>query len=66
MNPFLVAKEKPDALATIIAESGVTMTYGELADTAGKIASAFRALGLQPGDHIALMLPNGIWYHPIG
>ncbi len=66
MNPFLIAKERPAAVATIIAETGASMTYGELAETAGRIASAFRALGLQPGDHIALMLPNSIWYHPVG
>lgn len=65
MNPHVIAQSRPDALATIIAETGETMSYAELDVMSRRLAAGFRALGLRHGDHIALMLPNGLWYHPV-
>lgn len=65
MNPQVIAETRPDHPATIMAGSGQVMTYGELDRTARSLASAFRALGLQYGDHIALLIDNEIMYHPV-
>ena len=41
-----------------MAESGQTISYGELEDDSNRIAHLFRSLGLQRGDSIALCLEN--------
>ena len=41
-----------------MAETGQTITYGELEATANQGAQLFRSLGLKRGDHIALLLEN--------
>jgi len=65
MNPQVIAAQDPDRLATIMAGSGESMTYRELDDKARRIASVFRSLGLEPGDHIAMIIDNEIMYHPV-
>ena len=47
-----------DKPAVIMAESGATLTFGELDAGANRLSRLFRAAGLQPGDHIALCLEN--------
>ena len=37
-----------------------TRTYDELVDRSRRVASGLRALGLQPGDRVAVAAPNGI------
>ncbi len=37
---------------------GYVMSYRELADAAGRVASALRHDGLLPGDRVGLVLPN--------
>jgi acyl-CoA synthetase (AMP-forming)/AMP-acid ligase II len=37
-----------------------TRTYHELAERSRRVASGLRALGLQPGDRVAVAAPNGI------
>ncbi len=37
---------------------GQKLTYGELRDKVRRLASALRSLGVNPGDRVALMLPN--------
>ena len=46
------AEERPDAAAVADAEG--TLTYAELDVTSGRIATALRELGVQPGDRVAL------------
>jgi long-chain acyl-CoA synthetase len=46
----------PDRLAVVMRPH--TLTYGQLHAMACRIASGLRALGLGPGDHIALSCPN--------
>lgn len=43
---------QPDALDTL--------SYGELADAAGRVAGGLRALGVREGQCVALMLPSGL------
>ncbi|MFI5495204.1 acyl-CoA synthetase [Actinoplanes sp. NPDC051859] len=44
--------------AAVVDTDGRTVTYGELAADANRIARGLRDLGLEPGDTVALLLPN--------
>ena len=44
-----------------MAETGDTVTYAQLEARANQGAQLFRSLGLQRGDHIAILLEN----HPL-
>ena len=50
------ARRFPDHIATVF--FGARMTYREIADEAARLAHALQDLGLQPGDRVALVLPN--------
>ncbi|MFC3382706.1 acyl-CoA synthetase [Couchioplanes caeruleus subsp. azureus] len=45
--------------AAIVDTDGRTVTYGELAAEADRIGRGLRDLGLEPGDAVAVLLPNG-------
>lgn len=47
-----------DTLAVVMAESGRTLTYGELDDRSAALAAALRDLGLQQGDVVAMLVDN--------
>lgn len=51
------AAMSPERLA-IIVDDGEQRTYGELLDTAHRLAAAFLELGLRRGDRLALLLDN--------
>jgi long-chain acyl-CoA synthetase len=53
------AQEDPDYLA-IVDPSGTEYSAGEVLGRANQMVHALRALGLQPGDTVAAVLPNGI------
>ena len=53
-----LAAQTPDKPAYIIAETGQTITYKELDDQTMRASQLFRQLGLNKGDHIALLLEN--------
>src|SRR5439155_1124230 len=44
--------------ALTMADSGITVTYRELDERSQRLAQLLRAGGLQPGDHIAVLLEN--------
>jgi len=48
----------PDRPAVIMTGSGEVTTYRELDERSNRLARAFRRAGLQPGDHVALMMEN--------
>jgi long-chain acyl-CoA synthetase len=50
------AADHPDNPA--IRLDGLVLSYAQLRDAAGRFASLLASLGVQPGDRIALMLPN--------
>ena len=50
------AKQQPQKPAIII--NDVTLPYAMVDGLARRFAGALRALGVQPGQHVALMLPN--------
>ena len=58
MSPADIAATHPDKPAYIMAETGDTVTFAELEATANQGAQLFRSLGLQRGDHIAILLEN--------
>jgi acyl-CoA synthetase (AMP-forming)/AMP-acid ligase II len=58
VHPGLIAKDNPDKVAYVMADSGQEVTYGELEDAANRGAQLFRSLGLERGDHIAILLEN--------
>jgi len=59
-HPGHVAAHTPDKPAVIMAETGETMTYGELDDMANRLANWLRSVGLERGDHVAFCLENRI------
>jgi long-chain acyl-CoA synthetase len=58
VHPGIVAEQTPNKIAYTMAETGQTVTHGELEATANQGAQLFRSLGLKRGDHIALLLEN--------
>lgn len=58
MSPAEIAAETPQKIAYIMAETGEAVTYAELESAANQGAQLLRSLGLQRGDHIAILLEN--------
>src|ERR1700756_4402201 len=58
MFPGTHAAAAPHRPAVVLAGSGKTVTYGELDENSARLASALHALGLRPGDVIALNSDN--------
>ncbi|WP_343676521.1 AMP-binding protein [Paraburkholderia heleia] len=58
------ARRHPDRVHLTLVENGapVTLTYGALFQRASHAANALRALGVDPGARVALMLPTGTDY----
>ncbi len=54
----IIAAAAPDKIAYVMADTGIAVTFGELEATSNQGAQLFRKLGLNAGDHIALMLEN--------
>jgi fatty-acyl-CoA synthase/long-chain acyl-CoA synthetase len=59
-HPSFHARTTPNKPAYIIAETGETLTYAELDRRSNQGAHMFVRLGLAPGDHVALLLENGL------
>ena len=55
---WALAQEDPDHLA-LVAPDGTEITAGELLGRANQLVHGLRALGLEPGDAVATLLPNG-------
>ena len=51
---------QPDAVYATDGEGQHPLHYGELARSCGRVATQLIALGAQPGDTIALVMPNGL------
>ncbi|MBP2326816.1 amino acid adenylation domain-containing protein [Kibdelosporangium banguiense] len=54
---FLRAKEHPDQPA--LYRDGRTVSYGQLADSALRIAASLRELGVSPSEVVAVVMPKG-------
>jgi long-chain acyl-CoA synthetase len=58
VHPGSIAERNPDKIAYVMADTGQTFTYRDLERTANQGAQLFRSLGLERGDHIAILLEN--------
>jgi acyl-CoA synthetase (AMP-forming)/AMP-acid ligase II len=61
-NTLLEVIQTPpaDRTAIIIPESGIKVTYRALCDQVVEMANALASLGVQRGDRVATVLPNGL------
>jgi len=62
MHPRFHAAANPDKPAAIMADTGETLTYGELERRANQGAHYLRSLGISAGENIAIWLPNMLEY----
>lgn len=60
MFPGTHASTDPHKPAVILADTGQTLTYGDLDDRSAAIAAALRDLGLRRGDVVALLSDNAV------
>jgi long-chain acyl-CoA synthetase len=56
---FRQAAADPDRVA-LVAPDGAEVTAGELAARANRVSNGLRALGLERGDTLAVVVPNGV------
>ncbi len=59
------AAANPEKIATIMAGSGQSLSYGEMNERSIRLAHHLRASGLGPGDVVALFMENHIRYHEV-
>jgi long-chain acyl-CoA synthetase len=57
-SPWLHAERTPDRLALSMADTGQTLTYGQMISRANRLARLFIRLGLKEGDTVAWFLEN--------
>jgi long-chain acyl-CoA synthetase len=55
---WTIAQATPE-LTAVVEPTGRTVTYGELAATADRFGRGLRGLGLDAGDTVVMLLPNG-------
>ncbi|MGD0698757.1 MAG: acyl-CoA synthetase [Trebonia sp.] len=65
MHLTRLAREYGDKPAVIMADSGASLSYAELDRQSNKVAQLFRARGLRPGDHIAVLMENRLEFFPV-
>src|SRR5262245_5022989 len=58
----LFAHANPSHPAVILPESGASTTYADLARQVESLADRLRTSSLQPGEPVAIVLPNGLEY----
>ena len=55
-------RRRGDTIAVVMAGTGATRTYAELDERSTRLARLFDDAGLEPGDHVAVLLHNGLDY----
>ena len=60
LGVWWIAEDHPEAPAIVDSPSGRTLTFGELAAAAHRVANALRAQGIRDGDVVAYALPNDV------
>jgi long-chain acyl-CoA synthetase len=63
MHPSVHARNNPDKAAVIVAETGESISFGELDKASNKAAQLFRSHGLQHEDVVAFMCENTPHYY---
>ena len=64
-HPSSFAQSAPDRAAVIVADTGRTLTYGQLEARSNQVAHALRARGLAVGDHVAVLVDNCAEYFEV-
>ena len=54
------AAARPDAVYAIGTRDGLALTHGELAARCREFGALLRGLGSAPGDHVSVVMPNGV------
>jgi long-chain acyl-CoA synthetase len=65
LKPGVHAATDPGRAAVVEHESGRVVTYGDLEDRSSRLAGRWWSRGLQPGDHVAVMLDNQASYFEV-
>jgi long-chain acyl-CoA synthetase len=65
MHPYIHAAANPNKPAVIMAETGQTVTFGELEAASNRVAQLIRSRGLGPGDAVAFMVANEVDYYSL-
>ena len=58
MYPGAHLETRGDSPAVVMADSGFTQSYRELAAAANRLSRLLRSAGLEPGDHVAICMEN--------
>ncbi|WP_349828241.1 acyl-CoA synthetase [Brevibacterium litoralis] len=58
MYPGAWSTRFPDKPAVIMADTGAQLSYADLEDRSLRLANWFRSIGLQTGDHVAMIAEN--------
>ena len=65
MHPSELSSKFPSKIALAMAETGETLTFKEWDDLSMRASQLFRSLGLERGDHVAILMENDISFLPI-
>src|SRR5262245_48979210 len=58
----ILSRAEPNNPAVLLPEDGSTTTYRDLADQVESLAASLRASFVNPGEALAIVLPNGLEY----
>lgn len=64
-HPSIIAGSHPDKTAVVMAGSGARLSYAELEVRSNQGAHLLRNLGLEAGDHVAVMLENHLRFFEV-
>lgn len=65
MYPGATAATHPDKPALVMADTGETVTYGQLEERSIRLAHVLHDHGLRPGDSVALLSENNLRVHEV-
>ncbi|MGW8815601.1 AMP-binding protein [Gordonia terrae] len=61
----MTARVAPDKPAVVLSGSGEVLTYGELEEQANRLVRWWRSLGIEVGDHVAVVMDNEVDFFPV-
>jgi fatty-acyl-CoA synthase len=64
-HPSIIARSHPDKPAVVMGASGAHLSFAVLVARANQGAHLMRALGLKPGDHLAVLMENTIRFYEV-
>jgi long-chain acyl-CoA synthetase len=59
-HPSFHATQTPEKIAYRMADTGESLTYGQLNDASNRGAQLLRAAGIGPADHVAMLVENSL------